>query len=163
MVSFSILAAGLAISGLSGAIPNQESSATSSSAEILGVVAGVGVVKANDAQCAGQSCDIANLSGSTGLPIKIQPQGGDANGYKCIAKYNPAGVEAAAKAPKGPEQKNGLNGALMDAMSKLGSALPGKVTDSGTFKGRCTKNIVLFARGTTGSLDENRVVRLSNY
>lgn len=149
MARFSIIAAGLAISGLSGAVPIQDTNTTPSSADMLKVIAEVGIAKAIQTSCSGQSCAIADLSGSTGNPIKIQPEGGDANGYKCIAKYNPEGVAAAEKAPKGPAQNNGVGGALMGALSSLSSALPGKVTDTGSFTGRCTKNILLFARGTT--------------
>lgn len=149
MAKFSIIAIGLAISCLSGAVPIQETNTTPSSADILKVIGEVGIAKAIQASCSGQSCAIADLSGSTGKPIKIQPQGGDANGYKCIAKYNPEGVEAVLKAPKGPAQNNGAGGALMTALSSISSALPGKATDTGTFDGQCTKNILLFARGTT--------------
>lgn len=149
MTRLSIIAAGLAISGLSGAVPIQDTTARTSSADMLKVIAEVGIAKAIKASCTGQSCAIADLSGSTGNPIKTQPEGGDVNGYKCIAKYNPKGVEAAQKAPKGPTQSTGASGALMGALSSISSALPGKVTDTGSFTGRCTKNILLFARGTT--------------
>lgn len=149
MAKFAILAASLAFSSLVAAVPIQDTNANPSSDEMLRVIGEVGIGKAIQASCAGQSCAIADLSGSTGNPIKTQPEGGDANGYKCIAKYNPEGVAAAAKAPKGPHQNNGVGGALMGALSSLSSALPGKVTDTGSFTGRCTKNILLFARGTT--------------
>jgi hypothetical protein len=107
------------------------------------------------AKCEGQSCAIANLSGSTGEIPKIKPVGGDKNGYKCIAKYNPDGIKAVMNAPDGPAQSVGISGALTSAMASLSSAtsfLP--ATDTGKFTGRCNKNILIFARGTTetGSL-----------
>lgn len=149
MARFSFLAAGLAFAGLVTAAPVQDINTSPSNADMLQVIGEIGIGKAIQASCAGQSCAIADLSGSTGNPITVQPEGGDQNGYKCIAKYNPEGVAAAAKAPKGPHQNNGVGGALMGTLSSISSALPGKVTDSGTFTGRCTKNILLFARGTT--------------
>jgi hypothetical protein len=149
MAKFSILAAALAFSGCINAAPVQDTNSSPSTAEMLRVIGEVGIGRAIQASCMGQSCAIADLSGSTGNPIKTQPEGGDQNGYKCIAKYNPEGVAAAAKAPKGPHQNNGVGGALMGALSSISSALPGKVTDTGSFTGKCTKNIVLFARGTT--------------
>jgi hypothetical protein len=149
MAKFSILAAGLAFSGLVMAAPTYNANASPSDADMLRLIGEVGIGKAIQASCSGQSCAIADMSGSTGKPVKTQPEGGDQNGYKCIAKYNPEGVAAATKAPKGPHQNNGVGGALMGALSSLSSALPGKVTDSGSFTARCTKNIVLFARGTT--------------
>jgi hypothetical protein len=149
MAKFSFLAAGLAFSGLVAAVPIQDSSDRPNDIDALRVIGEIGIAKAIQASCAGQSCAIADLSGSTGNPITVQPEGGDTNGYKCIAKYNPEGVAAATKAPKVPKQNNGVGGALMGALSSISGALPGKVTDSGSFSGKCTKNILLFARGTT--------------
>jgi Cutinase len=105
--------------------------------------------------CAGQSCDIADLAGSTGRLPKVKPEGGGTSDFKCIAKYNPAGIEAALKAPAVKAQPNGVSGALMGASHSLGNWIPGAAAaDTGTFTGSCTKNIVIFAKGTTevGSL-----------
>ncbi|TID25809.1 hypothetical protein E2P81_ATG03598 [Venturia nashicola] len=151
MARFTFIAAGLAILGSSGAVPIQDTNSTPSSADMLKVIREVGIAKAIRGSCTGQSCAIADLSGSTGNPVKIKPQGGDENGYKCLAKYNPEGAAAVAKAPMGPPQNNGMTGALMGALTSLSSAAAassGKVTDTGKFTGQCTKNILLFARGT---------------
>lgn len=63
-------------------------------------------------KCTGQSCAIANLSGSTGLPFKVdagkgnggKPTGGSDTGYKCIAKYYEygAGIPPQCANPKVP-------------------------------------------------------------
>jgi hypothetical protein len=110
----------------------------------------IGNTKTIRASCEGQSCAIADLSGSTGNVPKIKPVGGDQNGYKCIAKYNPEGIQAVMNAPSGPVQPVGLSGMLTSALASLSSAtsfLPPK--DKGSFTGRCNKNILIFARGTT--------------
>ncbi|KAE9972243.1 hypothetical protein EG328_005114 [Venturia inaequalis] len=100
--------------------------------------------------CAGQSCDIADLSGSTGRLPKLRPEGGGTSDFKCIGKYNQAGLEAALKAPAVKKQPNGISGAMMGAGHAVGNLMPGfGPPDTGTFTGSCTKNIVIFAKGTT--------------
>lgn len=105
--------------------------------------------------CAGQSCDIADLSGSTGRLPKVRPEGGGASDFKCIGKYNQPGLDAALKAPAVEKQPNGISGAMMGAGHAVGNLMPGAgPPDTGSFTGSCTKNIVIFAKGTTevGSL-----------
>lgn len=100
--------------------------------------------------CAGQSCDVADLAGSTGRLPKVKPEGGGASDFKCIGKYNPAGIEAALKAPSVKPQPNGVSGALMGAGHSIGNWIPGGApADTGSFTASCTKNIVIFAKGTT--------------
>jgi hypothetical protein len=101
------------------------------------------------ANCAGQSCDIADLSGSTGRPVKVKPEGGGDTDFKCIGKYNPEGLQQALKAPQVTKQPNGFSGAAMGAAHSLGNWMPGFApTSSGKFTGKCTPNIVIFAKGT---------------
>lgn len=110
----------------------------------------VGIAATTRADCEGQSCAIADLSGSTPNKPKIKPVGGDKQGYKCIAKYNPAGIQAVMNAPEGPPQNVGVSGALTSALASGSSALtllPAR--DTGKFTGKCNKNILIFARGTT--------------
>ncbi|QDS70627.1 hypothetical protein FKW77_000671 [Venturia effusa] len=100
--------------------------------------------------CAGQSCDIADLSGSTGRMPKVKPEGGGPSDYKCIGKYNKPGLEAALKAPQVKAQPNGISGAMMGAGHAVGNLVPGFAPpDTGKFTGSCNKNIVIFAKGTT--------------
>jgi hypothetical protein len=102
------------------------------------------------AHCDGQSCDIADLSGSTGRLPKVKPEGGGDRDFQCIAKYNPEGVKAAAKAPAVKKQPNGVSGAAMGAAHSLGNLIPDLFgpTTRGTFNGGCTPNILIFAKGT---------------
>jgi hypothetical protein len=113
--------------------------------------------------CAGQSCDIADLAGSTGRLPKLKPEGGGTSDFKCIGKYNPEGLQAALKAPNVKAQPNGISGSLMGAGHAIGNWIPGgAATDSGSFTASCTKNIVIFAKGTTevGSLGITGLLRL---
>jgi hypothetical protein len=100
--------------------------------------------------CAGQSCVVADLSGSTGALPRYRPTGGDEASYKCIAKFNPRGVETAAQAPPVPNQHLGSSSALLGALNKLtDKAAARKPQKVGRFAGRCAPNIVIFAKGTT--------------
>lgn len=100
--------------------------------------------------CAGQSCDVADTAGSTGRLPKLKVEGGGSGDWKCIAKYNPEGVAAALKAPKVKTQPNGLSGTMMGVSHGVGNLIPGPAPpDTGKFTGTCTKNIVIFAKGTT--------------
>jgi hypothetical protein len=105
--------------------------------------------------CAGQSCDIADLSGSTGrLPTK-RPEGGGTSDFKCIGTYNPEGMKLVEKLPNVAKQPNGVSGALMGAAHSLGGWIPGGApTSKGKFTGKCAPNILIFAKGTleTGEL-----------
>jgi hypothetical protein len=98
--------------------------------------------------CGGQSCDIAAMSGSTGrLPTRMPEGGGDVDN-KCIAKYNPEGVKAAIASKPVAKQKTGLSSALLGGFHKLGNFVPSVEKEKGTFTGRCTPNIIIFAKGT---------------
>ncbi|TID26984.1 hypothetical protein E2P81_ATG01443 [Venturia nashicola] len=143
------------IQGSLGFIPSAEQiaaveAANNVTAKILAIQERLGGVG-----CAGQSCDIADLAGSTGRLPKVKPEGGGTSDFKCIAKYNEAGLQAALKAPSVKKQPNGVSGAMMGAGHAMGNLIPGfGPPDTGTFSGSCTKNIVIFAKGTTevGSL-----------
>jgi hypothetical protein len=103
-----------------------------------------------DAKCAGQSCDIADLSGSTGRMPKLKPEGGGTNDYKCIGKYTPDTLKTALTLPPVPKQPNGISGSLMGLAHGIGNYIPGfGPTEKGYFKGTCSENIVIFAKGTT--------------
>lgn len=162
MTKVSVLATHLLLAGLAVAAPlnGLKTTPLESSPEIpspdapveewIRVAGEIGNTNTIRASCEGQSCAIADLSGSTGNIPKIKPVGGDQNGYKCIAKYNPEGIKAVMNAPSGPAQNVGVSGMLTSAMASMSSAtsfLPAK--DKGSFTGRCNKNILLFARGTT--------------
>lgn len=136
MVRLNVLSTALLLTGCTLAVPVQNAELT---------------ITTSKAECDGQSCLNADLSGSTGHLPKFKPQGGDANGYKCIARYNAKGVEAAKNAPAGPKQSTGFSGALTGGIASIGSAtsLLSPPKDKGTFSGKCTKNILFFARGTT--------------
>jgi hypothetical protein len=99
--------------------------------------------------CAGQSCDIADMSGSTGRLPKRMPQGGSDIDNKCIAKYNPQGVKAATSSAPVNKQKTGLSSALLKGAHTLGNMMPGgEKEQKGTFAGKCTPNMIIFAKGT---------------
>lgn len=99
--------------------------------------------------CMGQSCDIADMSGSTGKLPKRKPEGGSDIDNKCIAKYNPEGVRAAESSAPVQKQKTGLSSALLGGAHKLGNMMPGSEREQkGTFTGKCTPNIIIFAKGT---------------
>lgn len=102
--------------------------------------------------CAGQSCFVADASGSTGRPLTLKPEGGDDEDIKCIAKYNPAISAALATAgfPTVEKQPTGFHSALMSGLDSLWRPVVNYwgATDKGTFNGKCTPNIVIFARGT---------------
>lgn len=102
--------------------------------------------------CAGQSCFVADASGSTGRPLKLKPEGGDDQDIKCIAHYNPAISAALATQdfPTVEKQPTGFHSALMSGLDSLWRPVVNYwgATDKGTFNGKCTPNIVIFARGT---------------
>jgi hypothetical protein len=99
--------------------------------------------------CKGQSCDIADMSGSTGkLPTRM-PQGGSDIDNKCIAKYNPKGVTAATSSAPVNKQSTGISSALLKGVHTLGNMMPSAEREQrGTFTGKCTPNIIIFAKGT---------------
>jgi hypothetical protein len=156
----SLLAVGFALAGYVSAAPamNAESVGTVQNFTIQNGPTLAANIRAHldlHAKCAGQSCDIADLSGSTGRMPKLKPEGGGTSDFKCIGKYSPETMKLAEKLPSVPKQPNGVSGAMMGAAHSLGNLIPSfGPTDKGSFTGRCTPNIVIFARGTleTGSL-----------
>jgi hypothetical protein len=99
--------------------------------------------------CTNQSCDIADMAGSSGrLPTRL-PEGGSEIDKKCIAKYNPKGVQAARNSAPVKKQPTGLSSALLGGMHSLGNMVPSADREQkGTFTGKCTPNIIIFAKGT---------------
>jgi hypothetical protein len=157
MGKFSTLtAAGLAVASLANASPIEMTNAaigTSQAAELAFRVKYAGTIgdtKSIMASCAGQSCQIAALSGSTGQPPTIKPAGGDATGYKCISKYSPETVKVAEGATPGqPAPANSGFGSFALGFAGVMDMLTGPHIDTGTYTCNCKKNIVIYARGTT--------------
>jgi hypothetical protein len=120
MTRFSLLAVALAVLGSAVAIPVEvvESLANAGRGETV-----TKNLATDRAPCNKQSCEIANLSGSTGKMPTYKPEGGDTNGYKCIARWNPEGVALAKTLPPGPRQNTGFSGALTGGIASLGGAL----------------------------------------
>jgi hypothetical protein len=101
------------------------------------------------AECSGQSCVIADAAGTTGNLPRFKAEGGDAQSYKCIAKYNPEGAKAAQAAPPVTKQSTGLSSVLLGSAYKTGQLVPGfGPPDTGKFTARCSPNILIFAKGT---------------
>src|ERR1700749_59632 len=98
------------------------------------------------AQCTGQSCLVADTAGSTGQLPKFKAEGGTATSWKCIEKWNPEGAAAGQKAPPVRKQSTGVSSSLLGGLNGLTEGISSP-TIKGTFNGRCTKNIVLFAKG----------------
>lgn len=101
--------------------------------------------------CAGQSCTIAALSGSSGQPYNpsTPPQGGSDTGDCCILRYNPSAAKVLYQ--EKPELQTlcpTLNGRKRDA---LASEEIESVERAG-----CAPNTLIFARGTSeiGTLGE---------
>jgi hypothetical protein len=132
MTLLSFLAVGLVIASQVSAAPVEFQSNVISLAD-AGRVGSITKNFADDqAQCNAQSCEIASLAGSTGRMPIFRPEGGDVNGYKCIARWNPEGVAAAAKLKAGPAQHTGLSGAFTGAMAAIGGAFAGSPTIKGS-------------------------------
>jgi len=99
--------------------------------------------------CTNQSCDIADMSGSTGKLPTRKPEGGGSVDHKCIAKYNPKGVQAAISSPPVKKQPTGLSSALLGAAHNMGNFIPDSGIElKGKFDAKCTPNIIIFAKGT---------------
>jgi len=100
----SFIAASLAAASLVRGAPVDAAIGQTQAAEMAYRVQKAGTIgdtKSIQAACSGQSCEIANLSGSTGKMPTIKPAGGDATGYKCISKYSPETVKVAEKIHQG--------------------------------------------------------------
>jgi hypothetical protein len=111
-----IIAASLAAAGLVGASPVNEAIGQAQAGELAWRIKEAGMLgdtKSITAACAGQSCQIAHLSGSTGQMPTINPAGSGAAGFSCIAKYSPETAKIAAKSMAGkPGPSNGGFGML---------------------------------------------------
>jgi len=166
MGKFSALAAaGLAFASLISAVPieattnNVEATENAGAAQIQAAIdvaeqiklAGeIGNTRSIMAACAGQSCQIAALSGSTGVMPIYRPVGGDEAGYACISKYSPETVKAVRKLPFGKAApSNGPFGVLALGFAGMMDIATGPHLDKGKYTCGCKKNIVIYARGTT--------------
>ena len=143
-----IVTIALAFASFAGALPvEHETSDIATLVELNDVTTNINNIRAV-LGCTNQSCDIADMSGSTGkLPTRM-PEGGKDNDNKCIAKYNPAGVKAAIASAPVKKQPTGISSAVLGAAHQLGNMMPGSDKDKGTFTGKCTQNMIIFAKGT---------------
>jgi hypothetical protein len=152
-----LLTIGLALAGYASSRPTGDSEPVNSAANLNFTLQTGSTLAENirahlklDAKCAGQSCEIADLSGSTGRTPQLKPEGGSTSDYKCIGKYTPDTLKAALNLPPVPKQPNGISGSLMGLAHGIGNYMPGfGPTEKGNFKGSCSENIVIFAKGTT--------------
>jgi len=150
-----ILTIALYFATLAGALPYDSAASEAYTTNDIATLIAVNNVTANieniraALDCKGQSCDIADMSGSTGkLPTRL-PEGGSDIDNKCIAKYNPEGVKAAISSKPVTKQATGLSSALLGASHKLGNMMPASDREQkGTFTGKCTPNMIIFAKGT---------------
>jgi hypothetical protein len=156
MSKFSIFAVAALAVGLIAAAPIETSTTAIGATEAaelayrIRVAGSIGNTKSIAAACAGQSCEIANLSGSTGKLPTIKPAGGDKNGYACISKYSPETVKAAESARPGKAAPaNSAFGSLALGFAGAMNMLSGTVIDKGKYTCGCKKNVVIYARGTT--------------
>lgn len=73
--------------------------------------------------CIGQSCLIADASGSTGRDPTARPEGGSDDDMACISHYNPrlgSVIQSfGGNLPQGPKQDLGLSSALMGALNSI--------------------------------------------
>jgi hypothetical protein len=105
-------------------------------------------------ECVGQSCLIADTAGSTGRSPTMRAEGAKDADIKCIIAHNPPVGELLAKysnqPPDVPKQKTGASSALMGGINSLWRPMVAAKgnKEAGTFKGQCTPNILIFAKGT---------------
>jgi hypothetical protein len=145
-----LAAVGLAVANLANATPIGTTNAAANLEFRIKNAGIIGDTKSIMASCAGQSCQIADLSGSTGRMPTIKPAGGDATGYKCIAKYSPETVKVAEKnKPGAAAPANSAFGSLALGFAGVMDMVTGSHIDKGTYTCGCKKNIVIYARGTT--------------
>ncbi|KAF2397846.1 cutinase-domain-containing protein [Trichodelitschia bisporula] len=115
-------------------------------------------------KCTGQSCEIANLSGSTGLPFKLdptrpKPSGSNEGGFKCIQSHRQYGAGVASAADIGVAPKTSPSRERYLWPERLGyDRFPEVLPDrSGPERfgltprqaGGCKPYTLVFARGTT--------------
>jgi hypothetical protein len=105
-------------------------------------------------ECVGQSCLIADTAGSTGRNPTMRAEGAKEADIKCIVAHNPPVGDLLAKyanqPPEVPKQKTGASSALMGGINSLWRPMVAAKgnKEAGTFKGKCTPNILIFAKGT---------------
>jgi len=97
--------------------------------------------------CRDQSCIAADYAGSSGNTPRFKPLGGGAADTACVRKYNP---NAPAFLVNGPAQSTSISTTLMYGINVIWGAMLALTgsTDKGTFEGTCSKNILIFAKGT---------------
>jgi len=144
-----IFTTALAFASFAAALPvDHETSDITTLIELNDVTANINNIRAV-LGCTNKSCDIADMSGSTGKLPTRNPEGGSDIDKKCIAKYNAKGVQAAISSAPVKKQPTGLSSALLGAAHSLGNMMPGVEKEvKGTFTGKCTPNIIIFAKGT---------------
>jgi len=105
-------------------------------------------------ECLGQSCLVADTAGSTGRTPMMKAEGASDADIKCIIEHNPPVGDLLSrysnKPPDVPKQNIGIISSLMGGLNMLWRpivAMTGS-TEKGTFSGNCTKNILIFAKGT---------------
>jgi hypothetical protein len=104
--------------------------------------------------CKAQSCFLADASGSSGKDPTVMPEGANDEDLKCIFKYNKRAEEVlkaqGGNIPKVPKQDTGISTTLFKGINSIQRPQERKKgeTDKGTFKGKCTPNILLFSKGT---------------
>jgi hypothetical protein len=105
-------------------------------------------------ECLGQSCVAADTAGSTGREPILKAEGASDADIQCIIKHNPSVGELlksyGGKPPDVPKQDTGIVSSLMGGLNGLWRPLVtlSGSTLSGKFTGSCTKNILIFAKGT---------------
>jgi hypothetical protein len=103
--------------------------------------------------CKGQSCVLADASGSTGKLPDMMPEGANEEDFKCVVKYNPAVGPLLAdreRFPKVPKQDTGVSTDIFKYLNGLQRPSERKngETDKGTYSGKCAPNILIFSKGT---------------
>jgi hypothetical protein len=108
---------------------------------------------AAQAACTGQSCAVADFSGSSGIPPRRIPEGGKSYDFDCVTHYSPAAAEVMNYRHVAPVEKQptGLSSALLGTLNSLAHLTPYGRTDYGHYTGSCATNILIFARGTLES------------
>jgi hypothetical protein len=104
--------------------------------------------------CIGQSCLIADTSGSTGRTPTMKAEGASDADIACIVKHNTDVGDLlnrySGKPPDVPKQDTGIISVLMIGINALWRPLVAATgsTETGNFTGTCAPNILIFAKGT---------------